>query len=56
MGDQTVGEMACETAYERSGHMKRRVVVVCDNTMGIPGGEIDDGLAILSQACRAARA
>lgn len=25
----------------------RGVVVVCDNTMGIPGGEIDDGLALL---------
>ena len=25
----------------------RRVAVVCDNTMGIPGGEIDDGLALL---------
>ena len=47
MSDQTVGETVYETAYERSGHMKRRVVVVCDNTMGIPGGEIDDGLAIL---------
>lgn len=23
------------------------VAVVCDNTMGIPGGEIDDGLALL---------
>lgn len=25
----------------------RRVAVVCDNTMGIPGREIDDGLALL---------
>lgn len=25
----------------------KRVVVVCDNTMGIPGKEIDDGLALL---------
>ena len=41
------GETADMAAYERSGHMKKRVVVVCDNTMGIPGGEIDDGLAIL---------
>ena len=25
----------------------REVLVVCDNTLGIPGGEIDDGLALL---------
>ena len=25
----------------------RDVVVVCDNTLGIPGGEVDDGLALL---------
>lgn len=30
-----------------------RAAVVCDNTMGIPGGEIDDGLALLYlRGCR----
>ncbi|WP_165043291.1 nucleoside hydrolase [Adlercreutzia sp. ZJ138] len=27
--------------------MNRHIIVVCDNTMGIPGKEIDDGLALL---------
>ncbi len=32
------------------------VAVVCDNTMGIPGGEVDDGLALLYLAgCRGPR-
>ena len=27
--------------------MRKKVIVDCDNTMGLPGGEIDDGLALL---------
>ena len=43
--------MACSAflawCFEAKGKTMKHIVVVCDNTMGIPGKEIDDGLALL---------